>query len=54
MSDGPSGSDSDIGGVSPEEIPTPFLFKVMVVLTAVYLLYRLGQGVVWLFQVLSG
>lgn len=36
------------------DIPTPLSFKIMVVLASVYLLYRLGQGVVWLIQALSG
>jgi hypothetical protein len=31
----------------PEQTPTPWSFKVFVVLAAIYLLYRLGQGVVW-------
>jgi len=35
-------------------VPTPISFKIMVVLATLYLLYRLGQGVVWLFQALSG
>jgi hypothetical protein len=29
---------------------TPFSFKLVLVLTAVYLLYRLIQGVVWLVE----
>jgi hypothetical protein len=37
-----------------ESVPTPISFKVMVVLAVLYLLYRLVQGVVWLFQALSG
>jgi hypothetical protein len=42
--------------VPPEgdTVPTPISFKVMVVLAVLYLLYRLVQGVVWLFQALSG
>ncbi len=36
------------------DLPTPLSFKIMVVLAGLYLLYRLGQGVVWLFQALSG
>lgn len=34
--------------------PTPFLFKVTVLLAVVYLGWRLIQGVVWLFQALAG
>jgi hypothetical protein len=30
------------------EVPTPFLFKVMVVLAVLYLGWRLIQGVAWL------
>ncbi len=36
------------------DLPTPLSFKIMVVLVGLYLLYRLGQAVVWLFQALSG
>lgn len=42
---GPPGSDV---------VRTPLSFKVMVTLAVLYLLYRLGQGVVWLFQALTG
>jgi hypothetical protein len=43
-------------GESPEveNLPTPFLFKVMVVLAALYLGWRLVEGVIWLIQVLGG
>jgi hypothetical protein len=34
---------------SPPE-PSPWGFRIFVVLTAVYLLYRLGQGVGWVWQ----
>lgn len=35
------------------DVPTPLSFKIMVVLASLYLLYRLGQAVVWLFQALG-
>ena len=35
---------------SPPPEPSPWGFRIFVVLTAVYLLYRLGQGVGWLWQ----
>lgn len=34
----------------PEDVKTPFTFKLMVVLAALYLGWRLVQGVVWLFE----
>jgi hypothetical protein len=37
-----------------EEYPTPFLFKVTVVLAVIYLGWRLVQGVIWLIQALGG
>lgn len=37
-----------------EDVPTPWSFKIMVVLVVLYLLYRLVQAVGWLFQALSG
>jgi hypothetical protein len=37
-----------------DEIPTPFLFKVTVVLAVAYLGWRLVQGVIWLIQALGG
>ena len=33
-----------------EPVPTPWSFKIMVVLLAIYLLYRFGEGVVWLIE----
>ena len=30
-----------------QEMATPFTFKLMIVLTVLYLGYRLAQGVVW-------
>jgi hypothetical protein len=35
------------------EVPTPFSFKLMIVLTVVYLGWRLVQGVVWLVERLT-
>lgn len=37
-----------------DEIPTPILFKVTVVLVVAYLGWRLVQGVIWLIQALGG
>ena len=47
MTDGQDQSGAD-------EIPTPFLFKVTVVLAVIYLGWRLVQGVIWLIQALGG
>ena len=33
-----------------EEIKTPFSFKLMVVLTVLYLGWRLVEGVIWLWE----
>lgn len=40
--------------VPPEEVPTPFLFKLMVVLAVVYLGWRLVQGILWVIRALGG
>ncbi len=37
----------------PEEVKTPFSFKLMIVLTAIYLGYRLVQGIVWVIGKLT-
>ncbi len=37
-----------------EDLPTPFLFRVMVALAALYLGWRLVEAVIWLIQVLGG
>lgn len=37
----------------PEDLPTPFLFKLMIVLTVLYLGWRLVQGVVWVVSALG-
>ena len=36
-----------------EDLPTPFLFKLMVALAALYLGWRLVEAVIWLIQVLG-
>ena len=33
-----------------EEVKTPFSFKLMVALAALYLGWRLVQGIIWLIQ----
>jgi hypothetical protein len=33
-----------------EDVPTPFSFKLMIVLVVLYLGWRLVQGIVWLVQ----
>jgi hypothetical protein len=39
------------GGEGPEEeIKAPFGFKLMIVLTCIYLGYRLIQGIVWVVE----
>ena len=35
---------------SPPDKPTPWGFRITLVLVAIYLLYRLGQGAVWLWD----
>ncbi len=37
-----------------EDLPAPFLFKVMVALAVLYLGWRLVEAVMWLIQVLGG
>ncbi len=34
----------------PEDLPTPWGFRITLVAAAIYLLYRFGQGVVWVFE----
>jgi len=36
-----------------EQVRTPFSFKLMIALTAIYLGWRLIQGIVWLVDRLS-
>jgi hypothetical protein len=41
-------------GPGPEEdVKAPFGFKLMIVLTVIYLGYRLVQGIVWVVQQLT-
>jgi hypothetical protein len=35
------------------DVPTPFSFKLMIVLAVVYLGWRLVQGIVWLVERLT-
>jgi hypothetical protein len=35
---------------SPPDEPTPWGFRITLVLAALYLLWRLVQGVIWLFD----
>lgn len=35
---------------SEPDLPSPWGFRLTILLVAVYLLYRLGQGIVWLYQ----
>lgn len=47
MSDSPYLPDEDS---TPADEGTPFSFKLVLVLTAVYLLYRLVEGIIWLVE----
>ncbi|MHB8294515.1 MAG: hypothetical protein ACYDH5_07775 [Acidimicrobiales bacterium] len=47
---GRHGECPDCGSVIGEARPVPWHFKVLVVLTVLYLGFRLAQGVVWLAQ----
>lgn len=42
------------GGTGPEDVKTPFTFKLMIVLVVLYLGWRLVQGVIWLVEWLAG
>jgi hypothetical protein len=44
--------DTD-GADDVADVPTPFSFKLMIVLTVLYLGWRLVQGVVWLVERLT-
>ena len=48
--EGPSGSPflPDEDSRAPE--PSPWGFRIFIVLAAIYLLYRFGQGIGWLWQ----
>lgn len=37
-------------GAEHDAPPAPWSFKIMIVLVAIYLLYRLAQGVVWVVE----
>jgi hypothetical protein len=41
------------GEQEQEEVKAPFSFKLMIVLTVIYLGWRLIQGIVWLVERLS-
>lgn len=41
---------SDDQRPAPEDIKTPFSFKLMIALTVLYLGWRLVQGVIWLID----
>ena len=41
-------------GRQDEEFKTPLSFKLMVVLAALYLGWRLVQGIVWVYQWIIG
>jgi hypothetical protein len=38
----------------PPELPSPWGFRIFIVLTAIYLLYRLGQGIGWVVARMTG
>lgn len=38
------------GETDPEDLPTPWGFRITLVAAGLYLLYRLGQGVVWVVE----
>ena len=42
--------DEVTGQQEPEDLKTPFTFKLMVVAVAAYLGWRLVEGVVWIFD----
>lgn len=37
----------------PQDVKTPFTFKLMIVLVALYLGWRLVQGIIWVWHWLS-
>jgi hypothetical protein len=40
---------------APEpKLPSPWGFRIFVVLAAIYLLWRLGQGIAWVVSRLTG
>lgn len=50
MSDSPFLPEED----SPPPEPSPWGFRIFAFLAALYLLYRLGQGLGWLWQRVTG
>jgi hypothetical protein len=43
--------DADGGDLeNGADVPTPFSFKLMIVLTVAYLGWRLVQGIIWLVE----
>jgi hypothetical protein len=48
--DGPGGSPFLPEEDSRPPEPSPWGFRIFVVLAAIYLLYRFGQGIGWLWQ----
>ncbi len=45
--------DHDGADEQPVDVRAPFSFKLMIVLTVVYLGWRLVQGIIWLVEQLS-
>ena len=37
----------------PEDLPVPWGFRITLIAAGIYLLYRFGQGVVWVFERVS-
>jgi hypothetical protein len=50
MSDSPFLPDED---ATPDE-PTPWGFRITLIAAGAYLLYRLLQGIAWLWQAVTG
>lgn len=44
---------SDRPDESPEDVKTPFSFKLMIAMTVIYLGWRLVQGIVWVVERLT-
>lgn len=41
------------GDPEPEDVPVPWGFRITLIAAGVYLLYRFGQGIVWVFSQIS-
>lgn len=41
------------GETEPENLETPFTFKLMIALTVLYLGWRLVQGIIWVIERLT-